>query len=160
MAYLSIKDVLKAIADTINKVDDAGRIYIWPHLMMEPERYWEDLRTTIQREEQSKQTIRAWVIMRASRASEWVGSPASGSVNVTHTFHIHAFQAFTDHPSRYEEFQDLIDRVCQQFEADITLGGVVKLSKPPQVVFFGVRRVGSILCDVADIQLVVKEAVR
>jgi len=109
------RQIRTAIANLLKGATGIGQVH-------EYERYAKRMADFVKFYQGPDATINGWNIRRVSEART---SNAIGRINVTTNWRISGYVAINDELQSELKFDDIIDKICQAFATDETLGGAV-----------------------------------
>ena len=149
--YRAFRDL---IAARIQTVGHAGVVHDRVRYAADWDTYVQRFRVTID----GRQQIRGWELWRSQRRVAVTDMDTMGSINWAHTFIIKGIMGFRDNDDTDGEFGDLVDEVMGALtdlaEVPSTLPGVWQIEWP-RLRLQDMQMIGSVLCHVAEIVLVV-----
>lgn len=154
-----------AVFNVVNAVTDAGMVYDYNRFSAD----WAVFLSQFQTEVDGTPQIRGWQVSFEGYAAPpeklYVSPPGAGKDALTaraHIFKVMGYMSLNDALETEKTFSTLAESVVNALDDDATLhdDSTYLLTSPASIDFMGTLMLGSVLCNHAEITIVVTEAVQ
>ena len=159
---MSQSAIRTAVYNAVNGVTDAGKVYDRERFSASWDTFLSQFKTTISGTDQ----IRGWTVSFAGYASPpeklFAGPPGAQSFVIArpYVFKVMGYMGLNDADATEKTFATLAEAVVAALDADSTLhdDSTYLETSPASIDLFGTLLLGSVLCNHAEITIIVTEA--
>ena len=150
MALATYTQIVDAIAFRIAQVENTGRVWTRQRNLIKPEVFKDACVNP------TTGIVSSWMISRKARGDV---QSANQSNTIRHTFYLRGYYGLEDNRETELLFNTVVDNLCEAFRPQSSLGSIIELIEPVQVLDIDYRELHGVLCHFAECTLTVQEFV-